>query len=189
MSTRITIAAALAAGILTTGFARVEAGDAEAATSAAALQRPAQFALVDAAPSIDVLIARLLDALAKNDRAALDRLRVTEDEYRRFLLPGGGEPGKPPRVYNDEASAFAWQLLNTHSTYAADGIIKGHGGHHYTLKEVTYLKGQKQYAWYTAYRTVALAVEDESGKPSEIVLGSIADVDGQFKFVSLYGDR
>jgi hypothetical protein len=181
--------AALAGTILAAGITRTEAADAQAAVPTSPSQRPAHFTLVDAAPSVDALIDRLLDALANSDLAALHRLRVTEDEYRKFLLPGGGAPGQPPPTYDDASSDFAWQMLNTNSRYAASGIIKGYGGRKYKVKEATYLKGRQEYAWYTAYRTLSLSLEDETGTEHELVLGSIADVDGQYKFVSLLGKR
>jgi hypothetical protein len=131
----------------------------------------------------------LIDALAKKDADALNRLRVTEGEYRTFLLPGAGDPGQPGRVYDDASSKFAWDKLNTNSTYAAAGIMRDYGGYTFKVKEVAYLKGRKDYAWYTAYRTVGLKLEDENGKDGELVLGSIAEIDGQFKFVSLLGNR
>ena len=180
---------AMAGMILTTGLARAEAGDAQASTPPPALERPAHFKLADASPSADALIGRLIDALAKKDADTLNRLRVTEDEYRTFLLPGAGDPGQPGRVYDDASSKFAWDKLNTNSTYAAAGIMTGYGGHTLKLKEVTYLKGRKDYAWYTAYRTVGLKLEDENGKESELVLGSIVEIDGQFKFVSFLGKQ
>jgi len=57
------------------------------------------------------------------------------------------------------------------------------------VKEVKYLKGRQEYAWYAAYKTVSLRLEDENGREGELVLGSIVDVDGQFKFISLLGNR
>lgn len=185
----IAIAVVLAGLVLGTGPARAEATDAQASMPPVTVERPAHFALVDAAPSVDVLVDRLLAALKKNDVDALHRLRVTEAEYRTFVLPGSGEPGEPARVYDDVTSNFAWQRLHTNSLYAGDGIIRGYGGHTYELKEVQYLKGRKQYAWYTAYKTVALRLRDETGTERELVLGSIAEIDGQFKFLSLLGNR
>jgi hypothetical protein len=176
------------AALLLTGAVWAEGGDAHASTPPARLERPAHFKLVDAAPSVDALIGRLLDAIAKNDADALHRLRVTEDEYRNFILPGSAKPGEPPQVFNEADSKHIWGMNNTHSMYAAKGIIRDYGGHTYRLKGIEFAKGQKEYAWYTAYKVTRLTLEDESGKEGELVLGSIADVDGQFKFVSLLGN-
>jgi hypothetical protein len=185
----LAIMIATAGLVLATGPAWGQAADAHASTAPATAERPAHFALADAAPSIDALIDRLIAALAKKDAGALNRLRVTEAEYRTFFLPGSGDPGEPGRVYDDVSSEFAWQKLNTNSVYAAAGIMRDYGGHKFTVKEIAYLKGRKEYAWYTAYKTVGLKLQDETGKEGELVLGSIAEIDGQFKFVSLLGNR
>jgi hypothetical protein len=179
--------AVMAGVILAIGPAWGEVAGAQASTPPPKLERPAHFVLANAAPSVDALIDRLLVALEKNDADGLHRLRLTENEYRAFVLPGSVQPGQPAQVYDDDSSKFAWGKLNTNSIYAATGIIRGYGGHKYTVKEVTYLKGRVEYAWYTAYKTVSLKLEDETGQEGELVLGSIAEIDGQFKFISLLG--
>ena len=171
------------------GAGPVWGADAQASTPPAAPERPAHFALVEGAPSIEALIDRLLVALANNDTEGLHRLRVNEHEYLGFVLPGGGKPGQPAQVYDDSVRQFAWQKVDTNSKYAAASIIRGYGGHTYKVKEVKYLKGRQESAWSTAYKTVSLRLEDESGREGELVLGSIADIDGQFKFISLLGNR
>ena len=158
-------------------------------TPASPLTRPAHFKLQGAAPSIDVLLQRVLAALAANDVQALHRLRVTEQEYRSFVLPGGVEKGRPPQAFDEQSSKFAWDLLNTKSLYAGQAILTNFGGRHYTLKDVQYAKGQRHYAWYDTWNTTVLTLEDDAGGMRELTLGSIADVDGQFKFVGLLGNR
>ena len=185
---QIATAVTMIAALLLTGAGWADGGDAHASTPPARLERPAHFKLVDAAPSIDVLIDRLLDAIARNDSDALHRLRVTEDEYRSFILPGSARPGEPPQAFSEADSKHYWGMNNSHSMYAATGILRGYGGHTYRLKGIEYGKGQKEYAWYTAYKVVVLKIEDEKGQDGELVLGSIADVDGQFKFISLLGN-
>jgi hypothetical protein len=158
-------------------------------TPASPLTRPAHFALQDGAPSIDVLLQRVLDALAANDVQALHRLRVTEQEYRSFVLPGAVEKGQQPQAMDEQSSKFAWDMLNTKSLYAGQAIVTNFGGRHYTLKDVQYAKGQRHYAWYDTWNTTVLTLEDDAGGMRELTLGSIADVDGQFKFVGLLGNR
>jgi hypothetical protein len=184
----IVTAVAMIAALLATGGVSAEDGSAHASTPPAEIVRPAHFKLVDAAPSVDALIGRLLDALAANDADALHRLRVTEDEYRQFILPGSAKPGEKPQVFREEESKHLWGMLNTHSQYAAKGIINKYGGHRYRLKETEFAKGEREYAWYKAYKVVDLTLEDETGTVDELVLGSIANVDGQFKFISLLGN-
>src|SRR5215470_11309192 len=128
-----------AAIIAATGPVWGEVGEAHASTPPTPPERPAHFVLSDASPSIDALIARVLEALAKKDAEALRRLRVTENEYRTFLLPGGGEPGQPVPAYDEESSKYAWDMVNANSSYSVEGILQRLGGRKYTVKEVSYL--------------------------------------------------
>lgn len=185
---QIAITATMIAALFMTGALRAEGRDAQASTPPARLERPAHFKLVNAAPSINVLVGRVLDALAANDADALHRLRVTEDEYRTFIVPGSVKPGEPPQILDKEGSEHAWGMLNTNSLYAVQNIIAKYGGHRYRLKKTEFAKGERQYAWYKAYKVVDLTLEDEKGTEGELVLGSIADVDGQFKFIGLLGN-
>ncbi len=181
--------AAMVATLLISGVVWAEGGSAHASTPPPELTRPEHFKLANAAPSIDALIGRVLDALAAKDLDALHRLRVTEDEYRTFILPGSVRPGEPPTQYKQTDSEHAWGMLNTNSLYVAKGIIGKYGGHRYRLKGTGFAKGEQQYAWYKAYKVTVLTLEDEKGTEGELTLGSIADVDGQFKFISLLGNR
>ena len=183
----VVVLAILVAAVLVTASGSAQGGDALASTPPAVVERPANFKLVDAAPSVDALLDRLVDALEKKDLEALHRLRVTESEYRTFFLPGSVKPGQPARIYDEQSSKFYWDMMNTNSIYAAKGIMERYGGRKCHVKEKTYSKGQETYAWYEAYKNVQLRLEDEEGHEAELSLGSIANVDGQFKFISLLG--
>lgn len=181
---------ATAATVLLVLFAQQARSEtAHTATAPIRLERPAKYTLVDAAPSIEVLLQRVLDALAASDAKALRRLRVTETEYREFIIPGSAKQGEPPQVLGARDSQFYWQMMNTKSAYKEAAVMKGFGGHRYKLKGVEYVKGHRQFAWFDAYATTVLTLENEDGQEGELVLGSIAHVDGQYKFVGLNGDR
>src|SRR5262245_54239763 len=113
MTTRSLLAMVGMTVVLAVNPASSRANEATASTSPVALQRPGHYRLTDASPSIDALIVRLLEALTKRDAQALNRLRVTEQEYRKFVLPGSSEPGSPATAYDDASSKFAWQMLDT----------------------------------------------------------------------------
>ena len=178
--------AIMAAMVLATTLAAAAAGGGTSTSPAGSHTREPR--LVDAAPSVDVLLQRFLDALARRDAAAINRLRVSEQEYRTVVIPGGVESGQPPRTIDDDSSKFYWDMLNTKSLYAEAAILKNHGGRRYRLKEVQFLKGQRSYAWYEVYRTASLKLEDDAGDIHELTLGSIANVDGQYKFIGMLGD-
>lgn len=185
----ITVMAATVLLILTAQQVRAESAVVQTSTSPAALKRPERYVLVDSAPSIEILLQRVLDALAANDPKAFRRLRMTETEYREFIIPGSVEEGEPPQVLGSSDSDFYWQMLNTKSAYREAAVMKELGGRRFTLEKVEYEKGHRQYAWYDAYRTTVLTLKSEDGSEHELVLGSIANVDGQFKFVGLNGSR
>jgi hypothetical protein len=146
--------------------------------------KPPPLQLSNAAPSIDVLVDQFLHALEGKDFAALERLRVTQTEYLVFILPGSVEPGKPPQQYPPTPSAYYWGTMNTKSIYTLRSILAGYGGRHYTRKQIRFAKGTQEYAWYKAYKKLHLTLEDDQGQAVEIDTGSIAEVNGQFKFIS-----
>jgi len=146
------------------------------------------FKLSNSFSSRAELLDKFLEALRAKDAAALNRLRVTEDEYRSFFIPASVKEGAELQLPSERTSKFYWDLLNTKSLYTADAMLRGFGGRTYTLKGVEYDKGPKTYAFYRADRATVLNVEDEEGKSQEIKVGSIVDVNGQFKFMSFSGE-
>jgi hypothetical protein len=167
--------------------AQSSSGDTRASSP---VTRPEHFKLSDGAPSIDALLRRVLDALVAKDVQALHRLRVTEREYRSFVLPGAVEKGQPPQNLDEQSSQFAWDMLNTKSLYAGQAIITNFGGRHYTLEGRSIRQGPASVRLVPPPTTPpVLTLQDDAGGMRELTLGSIADVDGQFKFVGLLGNR
>ena len=145
--------------------------------------------LQNAAPSIDALIERFLTALEKKDEAALRHLRINEAEYRQIILPGSVPPGTPRRHYREDVTEYFWGTMNGKSAGYEKYLIDEVGGRGYTkVKSVSYHKGETRYAGYTAYKQLRLVVEDAAGEEHEIRTGSIADLDGQYKFISFIRD-
>jgi hypothetical protein len=144
--------------------------------------------LVNAAPSEEELIERFLQAVADNDRAALGQLRLTEAEYREIILPGNVDPGQPFRMYPEEVSKYAWQNLNTRSLYHEDSLLVSYGGRTLSVKAVEYENGSKTYASYKARKRLRLSLVDADGSEVQLATGSIAEIDGQFKFISFIRD-
>src|SRR5262245_32378304 len=136
--------------------------------------------LRDAASSKEELAQWLLDALEKKDLEALRRLRVTEAEYKDFILPGSVEVGKRLRTYPPDVANYAWQTLNTKSLYYERYLLAQVGGKHMEFKDMSFAKGTADYATYRAFRQLRLAVL-ENGSPAELATGSIAEVGGKYK--------
>src|SRR5262249_54675965 len=140
--------------------------------------------LKNGAPSVDKLVDQFMQALKDRDKAKIRELRVTEAEYRGLILPGSVDEGKPPQHYNEDASKYFWSILDTKSIYNEASILNAWGGRSVKVKSVSYRGGTKKYADYTAYKQLELKVEDEAGKEDELRLGSVAEVDGVYKFIS-----
>jgi len=140
------------------------------------------------ASSTDDLIERLLVSLKNNDAAALRGLRVTQDEYLRVILPGSVKPGEPVRHWPDDASQYFWGQLDAKSIYSEEALLQLFGGHTYRVKAVRWDKGTQQYATYQAYKQLRLDLVGEDGQEAHLETGSIAEVDGRFKFISFRRD-
>ena len=164
------------------------------AVAAAAVFTPAaqsarsEHALLEGATSIDVLVARFLDALGTKDRQALRALRVTREEYDDLILPGSDPEGQPLREWPNQVNDYFWSVLHTKSAYSEDNILAAFGGCHYTVKSIGYRKGTQKFAAYTAYRQLQVVVRDDEGVETEIRTGSVAEVNGRYKFISFIRD-
>lgn len=139
--------------------------------------------------SAEALVRRFLEALDKKDSGALRGLRTTESEYKKIILPGTVAPGSPRRHYPDDVTEYFWSSLNTKSAYYEQYLLNTAGGHGpCKVKSISYHKGTKKYADYTAYKQLRLVVEDGSGQERDIWTGSIAEIEGQYKFISFIRD-
>ncbi len=140
------------------------------------------------APSIDRLIDDFVQAINDSDKAKLRQLRVSQEEYLGVILPGSVEPGERRPQYNQEEADYLWGMLDGKSVYVEANLIASYGGHHATVTEKQFRKGTKKYADYTAYKQLVLTLKDDKGTEATMKIGSIAEVDGQFKFISYVRD-
>jgi hypothetical protein len=177
----VTAAAALIA-TLAGGSLRTEAEGAGPSRTLAAR------ALENAAPSLDELIARFVQALRENDREALHRLRLTESEYRNIVVPGHVRVGEALRNYPPDVTKLAWDLLNTKSSYYETFLLNEFGGGEYEIEGVEWERGTERYATYAAYKQLRLKLQKPESSTVELRTGSVAEIDGQFKFVSYIRD-
>ncbi len=151
--------------------------------------KPVQAArLQHGASSIDRLIDEFVEAINDKDKARLRQLRVSQEEYVGLILPGSVEPGERRPQYNQEEVDYLWGILNGKSIYVEANLIASFGGHHATVTEKEFRKGMTRYADYTAYKQLILTLKDDKGTEATMKIGSIAEVDGQFKFISYVRD-
>jgi hypothetical protein len=169
----------MAPAVLLLAIAMLPASEARAAP---------RVTLTDASPSIDDLVARFLDTLRRKDADGLRALRCTKSEYIGLILSGSVPDGAPLREWSEEVNDFYWSLLHTKSVYSEANILSTFGGGRYTRVAINYSKGTQKYATYTAYKQLELTVRDENGVEREIRIGSIAEVNGRYKFISFIRD-
>ncbi|MGH7786620.1 MAG: hypothetical protein ACRERC_07120 [Candidatus Binatia bacterium] len=136
------------------------------------------------APSIDILLDEFLAAVERKDLAALERLRLTKEEYTRIIVPGQVKKGEPPLQTFEKANEVFWGMLNTRSRYTIESLVNEHGGRHYVRRQLQLTEPVREFAWYTAYGGVDLTVWDEKGQDYELVTGWIAKVEGAHKFIA-----
>jgi hypothetical protein len=155
--------------------------------TAVAVRQPARK-LQNSAPSIEVLVERFLAAIAAQDRQALHHLRVTEAEYLETILPGNVPKGQALRDWPADVKRFYWNLLNDKSAVYEAHLLTVFGGRRYRAKSMAYDKGTQEYATYNAYKQLRLELEDSEGTSMRLATGSIAEVNGKFKFISFVRD-
>jgi hypothetical protein len=140
------------------------------------------------AASIEILIDDFVHAINDQDKTRLRQLRVSQDEYVAVILPGSVQPGERRPQYNQEEAEYLWGILNGKSIYAEAGLLASFGGHHATVTGKEFRKGTTKYADYTAYKQLVLTLKDDKGTEATMRIGSIAEVGGQFKFISYVRD-
>lgn len=140
------------------------------------------------ATSREELITRFLEALRQKDGAALERLRVNEEEYVEIILPGSVPEGQPLRTWPREVSAYFFRDLDTKSRYSQQQLLANFGGHRVRIENVEYEGGVKRYANHVAHRQLRLTLKNESGEEAVLETGSIAEIEGRFKFISFVAD-
>jgi hypothetical protein len=102
-------------------------------------------------------------------------------------MPGSVKPGRPPQLMPADKSEYFWRHHNTLSVYSLNGVLKGYGGESFRLKSIEH-PPVEQFAWYSAYRDPILRLENAAGEGIEIQLGSIAEYQGRYKFISYRAD-
>lgn len=138
--------------------------------------------------TMDGLIGELLVQLESQDEKGLRALRVTEREYRELVVPGNVAKGEQPQILSGEASEYFWQVMDQKSRHFEKLLLQRFGDTPFTVKDVSFEKGHKEYAGHQAWRRLSLVVTDEGGQDRLIRTGSIIERDGRYKFVSFIRD-
>ena len=141
------------------------------------------FGLTGGAESQEALLDQFLAGLTSGDLAALNRLRVTAEEYGSIIVPGMVTKGQQPRTTFEKANAVFFGMLDSRSRYAAQALIDRFKGKKIVRREVSFTHPTQEWAWYTARGDLFLVLFDDQGERYEMKSGWIAEVDGRFKFI------
>jgi|GEM_PF-2353969 hypothetical protein len=155
---------------------------------------PANAARVAASPrdgaraEAVALLEQVARHLCEQDRGALEALLVTDDEYRKVVLPGSVRPGEPPAQMPAEKAEFFTRLHRTKSTYALAALLPACAVGGLTFKRAEVPDKLEQRAGYALIREPRLVFADAQG--SEVVLdpGVVVYFDGKAKILSYHSD-
>ncbi len=145
------------------------------------------FGFTGGADSVDALLDQFVAALTAGDLAALEPLRVTQEEYGSIIVPGMVEKGQQPRATFEKTNQVFFGMLDSRSRYAAEAFINRLKGKKIVRREVTFTKPTQEWAWYTSRGYLHLMLFDDQGESYEMNGGWIAEVDGRFKFIGFNG--
>jgi hypothetical protein len=155
--------------------AKAPAAETPATASATATKRQLRYAC----RSVDELMTKLLAALEAKDLPAMENLRVTRQEHTDLLWPEFD--AKNHNVDPD----FAWDMLNRRSHVGAGRAIGDYGGQALTLIGVEFTRDLERYPSFVLHRGTILHARTQTGEMLNLVfLGSVVELDGQFKLLS-----
>lgn len=136
--------------------------------------------LADTYSSPNELAAAVLDALASGDRARLEALALSEQEFRDHVWPD--LPAARPE--RNLPFFYVWGDLHQKSETALSQTLREHGTRRYELRRVTF-DGVTEYARYRVHRGATLHVSGTSGSEIPLrVCGSMIEKDGAWKVFS-----
>jgi hypothetical protein len=126
----------------------------------------------------------VLEALARNDRAALEAMALSEQEFRNHVWPE--LPAARPE--RNLPFSYVWGDLRQKSTGALSETLSRHGGRRYKLVRVAF-SNQTDYPSYRVHRESTLHVRDAAGKEHTLrVCGSFIEKAGVWKVFSFVVD-
>jgi hypothetical protein len=138
-------------------------------------------ALAGAAPSRDELVVRFLTALEAGDRAALNALAITVEEFAYLYYPHTRFTRPPYEL----SPALVWFQVDTYGSRGLDRVMTRLGGKAirtdgYVCPPEPEVEGENQ-----TWNGCLVRHRDDAGRIAELSLfGPILERGGRFKFVS-----
>jgi hypothetical protein len=136
--------------------------------------------LANSSASPEALASAVLEALSRRDRARLDALALSEQEFRDHVWPD--LPAARPE--RNLPFSYVWGDLRQKSIISVARTLEAYGGKRHMLQQVTFA-GVTPYSHYSVHRDAKFAVVDDSGSSQTIrVCGSFLEKDGVWKVFS-----
>jgi hypothetical protein len=130
------------------------------------------------------LATAVLDALARGDRARLERLALDEREFRDHIWPD--LPAARPE--RNLPFSYVWGDLHQKSRNQLTVTLAAQRGHRYRLRRVRF-DSATPYARYVVHRDSVFDVVDPAGAESSVrVCGAFVEKDGVWKVFSYVVD-
>lgn len=138
----------------------------------------------EACPSPETLAGAFLQALEAGDRPRLERLALSEEEFRLEAFPEMPAFGRIP-------TDLAWNQLSLRSLYGLSTVLARYGGRAWVLEGIDFRGATTVYQTFAVRRDPMLTLRDpSSGEIRELALfGSVLEYDGGFKLFSFNIDR
>ena len=143
---------------------------------------PGTSQLTNASRSMEELVQKTLDALNREDEAALASLALTEEEYRRYIWPA--LPLSKIEQWQKQYD-FVWGQVSARSSDGLGLILQKYGGQQFEYRSLRAAGGRAPYADCIVHKDVRITVKDSSGMEQEVKLfGSLVEMNDQFKIMS-----
>lgn len=135
--------------------------------------------------SVEALSAAVLDGVARQDRAFLAGLALSESEFRTIVWPA--LPAARPE--RNLTPGYVWQDLRQKSEGSLSTVLSRHGGRRYDLLAVSHRGPTTSYAGFDVQRATELSVRTATGEVLALRLfGSTIARDGRYKLFSYVVD-
>jgi hypothetical protein len=131
------------------------------------------------------LATAVLEALARNDRAALAALAISDREFRQVVWPELPASRRERNLPLD----YVWGDLRQKSEGHLRQTLAQHGGRRYALVDLEFLGETTAYRTFDVSRKAQLRVRDERGDEQVIRLfGSVLRSGAEYKIFSYVVD-
>jgi hypothetical protein len=135
--------------------------------------------LFHACSSAEELVTGILATLNARDKHTLELYRINKREHDELLWP------EFPAKDLNTPMEFNWDMLNTRSWVNAGRAIEDWGGKNLTLISLEFVRGIEPYETFVLHRGTVVTARTGSGDEVRLrIIGSVVELDGQFKVLS-----